>query len=59
MLHVNTSPNSSDAKTAVHGGTRYIRLVTDVAAPRCISSYSNELPPSVNASTDPAIAPIS
>src|SRR4051812_49010256 len=59
MLHVKTSSNSSHASTAVHGGTMYIRLVTCVAAPRWISRYSSELPPSVNASTDQVIAPIS
>jgi hypothetical protein len=31
------SPNSTQAMTAVEGGTRYIRLVTLVAAPRWIS----------------------
>ena len=41
----------------MHGGTRYIRLVTRVAAPRCTSMYSSELPPSVSTSTDQAIAP--
>ena len=34
MLHVNTSPNKAQASNAVQGGTRYIRLVTRVAAPR-------------------------
>ena len=38
------SPNSAHASTAATGGTRYSRLVTDVAAPRCISRYSKELP---------------
>lgn len=33
---VKASPNKAQAITAVQGGTRYIRLVTDVAAPRWI-----------------------
>ena len=33
--------------------------MTEVAAPRCINRYSSELPPSVKASTDQAIAPAS
>ena len=43
----------------MHGGTRYSRLVTRVAAPRWISTSSSELPPSVSTSTDHAIAPMS
>ena len=35
---VKVSPNNTTASNAVHGGTRYIRLVTRVAAPRWISS---------------------
>ena len=53
------SLNSTQAMKAVVGGTRYSRLVTDVAAPRWINRYSSELPPSVNASTDQASAPSS
>lgn len=53
------SSNSHHASSAVHGGTRYIRLATRVAAPRWISRYSSELPPSVSTSTDQANAPIS
>lgn len=34
---VKASPNSAQAITAVHGGTRYMRLVTEVAAPRWIN----------------------
>ena len=34
MLQVNASPNKAQASNAVQGGTRYIRLVTRVAAPR-------------------------
>src|SRR6185369_4821622 len=56
---VMTSPNSSHAIKAVQGGTRNIRLVTAVAAPRWISRYSSELPPKVSASTDQAMAPVS
>ena len=37
VLAVMGSPNSSQAIRAVQGGTRYIRLVTDAAAPRWIS----------------------
>src|SRR5690606_21143525 len=49
------SPNSSQAISAVVGGTRYMRLVTLVAAPRWISRYSSELPPRVSPSTDQAM----
>ena len=37
MMGVKASPNRAHAISAVHGGTRYIRLVTVVAAPRWIS----------------------
>ena len=37
MLQVSASPNKAQASIAVHGGTRYIRLVTRVAAPRWIN----------------------
>ena len=56
---MSSSSNSSQASSEVHGGTRYIRLLTRVAAPRWIIMYSSELPPSVSTSTDQAIAPIS
>src|SRR5665647_3158169 len=51
------SENSTQAITAVVGGTRYKRLVTAVAAPRWISMYRSELAPRVSTSTDHAIAP--
>eukprot|EP01137_Pigoraptor_chileana_P013822 Opistho-2@67766 len=50
------SSNSIQAISAVVGGTKYSKVVTDVAAPRWISRYSSELPPNVSASTDQAIA---
>ena len=53
MAAVSDSPNSSQAISAVQGGTRYSRLVTAVAAPRWISRYSSELPPSVSAEHRP------
>ena len=56
---VSGSANNNQAITAVQGGTRYSKLVTAVAAPRWISRYSSELPPSVRASTDQAMAPAS
>ena len=37
MLQVSASPNKAQASIAVQGGTRYIRLVTRVAAPRWIN----------------------
>ena len=53
------SSNSTQAISAVVGGTRYIRLATVAAAPRWISRYSRDEPPSVRPSTDQAMAPIS
>jgi hypothetical protein len=37
IIGLSDSPKMSQAITAVHGGTRYSRLVTCVAAPRWIS----------------------
>lgn len=37
IVGVNDSPNKIHASPAVQGGTRYNRLVTWVAAPRCIN----------------------
>lgn len=35
VIRVMFSPNKHHASTAVVGGTRYIKLVTEAAAPRC------------------------
>ncbi len=59
VMAVICSSNSSQAISAVVGGTRYIRLATVAAAPRWISRYSSEEPPKVSPSTDQAMAPMS
>ena len=51
------SPNKTHAIIAVVGGTRYIRLATEAAAPRWMSRNKKELPPIVKPRTDQAMAP--
>ncbi len=57
VMPVTASSKSNQAKKAVLGGTRYIKLVTAAAAPRWIIMYNKELAPKLKASTDQAKAP--